>query len=147
MPMEYTMKLLTVFGLGAVELWAAIPAGFVLQLHPLETGIAAATGAILGVMVVLKLGERMRTILMHNRKSEDKKLGRIHRIWDRYGVQGLGMLAPLLVGAPLGAALGITLSAPVNRLLIWMSLGIVLWSAVFTLVGLLGIAGIEALGR
>jgi len=145
--MEYMMKLLTVFGLGAIELWAAIPAGFVLQLHPLETGIVAATGAILGVLVVLKLGERMRTILMHNRKSEDKKLGRIHRIWDRYGVEGLGMLAPLLVGAPLGAALGITLGAPFNRLLIWMSLGIVLWSAVFTLVGLLGLAGIEALGH
>ena len=114
---------------------------------PLETGIAAAIGAILGVLVVLKLGERMRTILMHNRKSEDKKLGRIRRIWDRYGVEGLGMLAPFLVGAPLGAVLGIALGAPVNRLLIWMSLGIVLWSAVFTLVGLLGLAGIEALGR
>ena len=145
--MEYMMKLLTVFGLGAVELWAAIPAGFVLQLHPLETGIAAATGAIVGVLVVLKLGGRMRTILMHNRKSEDKKFGRIHSIWDHYGVEGLGMLAPLLVGAPLGVVLGITLGAPVNRILIWMSLGIVLWSAVFTLVGLLGLAGIEALGH
>jgi len=45
--MDYIMKLLTVFGLGAIELWAAIPAGFVLQLHPLETGVAAATGAVL----------------------------------------------------------------------------------------------------
>lgn len=145
--MEYMMKLLTVSGIGAVELWAAIPAGFILQLNPMETGIAAATGAILGVLVVLKLGERMRTILMHNRKSEDKKLGHIHRIWARYGVAGLGMLAPLLVGAPLGAVLGITLGAPVNRLLLWMSLGIVLWSAVLTLAGSLGLAGIEALGR
>lgn len=147
MLMEYLMKLLTVFGLGIVDMWVAILAGFVLQLHPLETAIAVAIGAILGVLVVLKLGERMRTILMHNRKSEDKKLGRIHRIWDRYGVEGLGMLAPLLVGAPLGAALGITLGAPVKRLLLWMSLGIILWSTVFTLVGLLGLAGIEALGR
>lgn len=51
----------------------------------------------------------------------------------------------LLTVFGLGAVLGITLGAPVNRLLIWMSLGIVLWSAVFTLVGLLGLAGIEAL--
>ncbi|MCX9084068.1 MAG: small multi-drug export protein [Candidatus Methanoperedens sp.] len=135
------------FALGAIELWAAISAGFVLQLHPLETGMVAATGAILGVLIVLKLGERMRTILMHNRKSEKKKLGRIHRIWDHYGVEGLGMLAPLFVGAPLGAVLGITLGAPVKRLLLWMSLGIILWSTVFTLIGLLGLAGIEALAR
>lgn len=125
----------------------SIPSGFVLQLHPLETGIAAAAGAILGVLFVLKLGERIRTLLLHDRESKGRKLGRIHRIWDRYGIEGLGILAPLLVGAPLGAALGITLGAPVNRLLIWMSLGIVLWSAVFTLAGLLGLAGIEALGR
>lgn len=90
--MEYIMKLLTVFGLWAVELWAAIPAGFILQLHPLETGIAAATGAILSMLIVLKLGESMRTILIHKRNSEDKKHGRIYRIWDRYGVEGLGML-------------------------------------------------------
>jgi hypothetical protein len=145
--MEYLMKLLTVLGLGIVDMWVAILPGFVLQLHPLETAIAVAFGAILGVLVVLKLGERMRTILMHNRKSDDKKLGRIHCIWERYGVEGLGMLAPLLVGAPLGAVLGVTLGAPVNRLLMWMSLGIVLWSAVFTLAGLLGLAGIEALGH
>jgi len=55
------------------------------------------------------------------------------------------MLAPLLVGAPFGAALGITLGASVKRLLLWMSLGIVLWSTVFTLIGLLGLAGIEEL--
>jgi len=87
MLMEYIIKLLTVFALGAIELWAAIPAGFLLQLHPLETGMVAATGAILGVLVVLKLGESIRTILMHHRKSEEKKLGRIHRIWDQYGVE------------------------------------------------------------
>lgn len=39
MLIEYIMKLLTVFGLGAIELWAAIPAGFVFQLHPLEMGV------------------------------------------------------------------------------------------------------------
>ncbi len=143
--MEYIMKLLTVVGLGAVELWAAIPAGFVLQLHPLETGIAAATGAIMGVLAVLVLGERIRTRLLRNRKSEDKKHGRIYGIWDRYGVAGFGILGPLLAGAPLGAALGITLGVPVNRLLMWMSLGIVLWSAVLTLAASLGLAGIEAL--
>ena len=34
---------------------------FVLQLQHLETDIAAATGAILGVLVILKLDESMRT--------------------------------------------------------------------------------------
>jgi membrane protein YqaA with SNARE-associated domain len=92
------MKLLIVFGLGTIELWIAIPTGIVLQLHPLETCITAATGAMLGVLIVLMLGEGARNRLMRQKgKSEEKKHGRIYNIWARYGVAGLGLLAPLLV--------------------------------------------------
>ena len=145
--MELLVKLLTVLGLGAVELWAAIPAGLALQLGPLVTGVTAAIGAIMGVLVVLVLGERIRNWLLrrHGGESKDKHHGRIYRIWARYGVVGLGLLAPLLVGAPLGTAIGITLGAPTGRLLLWMSLGIVLWSAVLTFAGAVGMAGIEVL--
>jgi membrane protein YqaA with SNARE-associated domain len=132
--MEYLMKLLIVFGLGTIELWIAIPTGIVLQLHPLETCITAATGAMLGVLIVLMLGEGARNRLMRQKgKSEEKKHGSIYNIWARYGVAGLGLLAPLLVDAQSGDALGISLGAPINRLLLWRSLGIVLWSAILTL--------------
>ena len=119
---ELAIKLLTVFGLGIVELWAAIPAGLALGLHPLATGIMAATGAILGTLITLRLGERIRTWLIqrHGRNSKNRQHGRINRIWSRYGVVGLGLLAPLLVGAPVGTALGITFGAPGRRLLFWM---------------------------
>jgi len=39
----------------------------------------------------------------------EKKHGRIYRIWERYGAAGMGLLSPLITGAPLGAALGIVL--------------------------------------
>jgi membrane protein YqaA with SNARE-associated domain len=146
--MEFIIKLLTVLGLGAIELWAAIPAGFALKLHPMTIGITAAIGAMLGGMVVMLLGERVRSWLTrrHGRKDDKGQQSRIHQIWHRYGVIGLGLLAPLLTGAPLGVALGLTLGAPsVVRLLFWISIGIVLWSTVLTLVGALGIAGIESL--
>lgn len=144
--MEFIIKLLTVLGLGAIELWAAIPAGFALKLHPVTIGITAAIGAMLGGVVVMLLGERVRSWLMrrHSRK-DDKGQRRIHHIWHRYGVIGLGLLAPLLTGAPLGVALGLTIGAPSGRLLFWIGIGIVLWSAVLTLVGALGVAGIESL--
>lgn len=146
--METLLKLLAVLGLGALELWAAIPAGWALQLHPLVTGIVAAIGAILGVLVVLTLGEGVRTwLLRRHGRGGGGRHGRIYGIWLRYGVIGLGLLAPVLVGAPLGAALGLALGVPAGRLLLWMSLGIALWSGVLTLAGVLGLAGLEALGR
>lgn len=148
--METMMKLLTVLGLAVVELWAAIPAGFALRLHPLATGITAALGAMSGALVVLLLGERVRIWLLRRRggkKDAPEQHGRIYRIWQRYGVTGLGLLAPLLTGAPLGVALGLTLGAQAGRLFFWVSLGIALWSALLTLAGALGLAGIEALGH
>ncbi len=147
--MEPVMKLLTVLGLGAVELWAAIPTGFALQLHPVTIGITAAAGAMLGALAVIVLGERVRAWLIrrHSGNEEQGQQGLVHRIWHRYGMIGLGLLAPLLVGAPIGAALGLALGVPATRAWFWISLGVVIWSTLLTLAGALGLAGIETLAH
>jgi membrane protein YqaA with SNARE-associated domain len=141
-----TARLLTIFALGALELWAAIPAGLALKVNPVLVGVGAAAGAMLGVLVVVLLGERVRQWLAgrQRRGSAAGSHGLIRRISDRYGVIGLGLLAPLLTGAPIGAVLGLALGVPSGRLLFWMLTGIALWSTVLTLVGVLGIAGYEA---
>src|SRR3970282_317827 len=102
--MDILPKVVTVFGLGAVELWAAIPAGFALGLHPITTAIASALGAITSGLVVALLGDRARAWLgvCPGVPRGGQARGTIRRIWDRYGVVGLGLLAPLLIGAPLG---------------------------------------------
>lgn len=140
------IALLTVLALAAVELWAAIPAGLALKLHPLVVAVVAATGAMAGMVVVVVLGGRIRSLLLRGHTGGgDQRHGRIYGIWERWGPMGLGLLAPLLVGAPLGTALGIALGAHRGRLLLWMGIGILAWTAVLTLVGALGLAGIEAL--
>jgi len=143
--MDVLPKVVSVFGLGAVELWAAVPAGFALGLHPMATGIVSAVGAFTSGLAVALLGDRARAWLVarHGVPPDGGGHGTIRRIWDRYGVVGLGLLAPLLVGAPLGTALGLLLGAPVRRLLLWVSVGIVLWSALLTAAGALGLAGIS----
>lgn len=148
--MELILKLVTVFGLGAVELWAAIPAGLALKLNPLVTGITAAAGTMLAFLAVVFLGERVRGWLARWRKAgsgaqDQGRQGRAFRIWNRYGVVGLGLLAPLITGAPLGAALAVTLGAATRRLVFWMGVGIALWSALLTAAGALGFAGAEKL--
>ncbi len=147
--MELIVKLLPVLGLAAFELWAAVPTGFALGLHPLVIGITTAVGAILGTLAVVLLGERLRNWLVkrHGGKGQKKHPSLIQRIWHRYGLIGLGLLAPLLTGAPLGAALGLALGAPTGKLLVWLSIGIILWTIILTLIGVLGLAGIETLGK
>jgi len=133
-------KLLTIFALGVAELWAAAPAGVVMRLNPVMVCLVAALGAVSGGTVVILLGERVKAWLERKRKREklEERRGLLYRVWQRYGVIGWGLLAPLLVGSPLGAAFGLVLGAPPRRLLIWLSVGSLLWSAVFSAVSALG---------
>ena len=145
--MELLFKLLTVLGLGAVELWIAVPAGFALELSPSVTAITAASGGMLGLLVILALGERISNRLLKRVNSEDKRKKFINRIWDRYGVAGFGLLAPLLIGAPLGTVLGIAMGIQGNRLFFWMSLGIIICAIGLTIAIEFGLMGFESLMR
>ena len=42
-------------------------------------------------------------------------MNRPERLWERYGIYGVGLIAPLIVGVPAAAALGIALGAPRRR--------------------------------
>jgi hypothetical protein len=142
-----SLKLLSVFGLGIIGLWEAIPAGFALRLHPLTIGVLSGAGSFLAALTVLLLGERLRERLLRRKPptGEPRPERLIDRVWRNYGILGLGLLGPGITGAPLGIALGLSLRAPARRLMGWMSAGIVLWTLALTFVGMLGTAGLVRL--
>ncbi len=141
------IQLLTVFGLSIIELWAGIPAGFALNLNPVAIVAASSAGAIVSALLVMLAGEKIRGKILKWRYGENKdpKQGRLYRIWNKYGVVGLGLLSPLLFGALIGAAVGSLLGAQRWRLLVWMSVGIVVWSIGLTALGVAGLSGLESL--
>ena len=144
--MELIAKFISVTGLGILELWAAIPAGTALGLPPLLNGIASALGAVIGALLIIVAGDRLRSWLLKKREKTHSRESRIYKIWDKYGVIGLGLLSPLLTGAPLGAAIGISLGAPPKRLFFWMSIGIVVWTIILTTISTMGFAVFEKIG-
>jgi uncharacterized membrane protein len=141
--MELMIKFITFTGLGILELWAAIPAGTALKLPPLLNGLASALGAMIGALLVIAVGDRLRSWLLARKEKKQKEKGRIYRIWDKYGVVGLGLLSPLLTGASLGAAIGISLGASPKRLFLWMSVGILVWTILLTAISTLGFSFIR----
>ena len=99
------------------ELWVAIPIGI---------GFEAIEGCFNGLE---------QKLILRGHKQKAEKETTIKKIWNKYGVIGLGLLSPLLTGAPLGVALGLMLNAEKKKLMIFVILGIFIWSTVLTLIG------------
>lgn len=131
--------------MGMIGVWEGVPTGFALRLHPLLTAIITVIGAIFATLIVFFLGERLRDRLARRRppkNDEPPKERLIDRVWRRYGVIGLGLLGPGLTGAPIAVAIGLSLRASARQLLFWLFLGITLWTAAITVVGMAGTAGV-----
>ena len=140
-------KLFTMLVLGAIGIWVAIPFGFAMKLNPIVISLLTTFGAILGVVLILSVGKPLRRWYVERYfKKEGKVLNKfINKIWNRYGVVGYGLLAPLVIGAHIGAILGLILGVPARSLLLWLSIGTFIWCVVFTMLGALGIAGVKSL--
>ncbi|MGB3632636.1 MAG: small multi-drug export protein [Rubrobacteraceae bacterium] len=135
--LDLLLKLFTAAALGAVDLWLGIPAGLVAGLPPTVSGIAAVSGAVVGVVLVSWAGKWLRG-WVYNRRWLDRRRVRIERMWKRYGVIGVALQAPMLTGAPLATVLALALGAPTRPLLFWMISSVVLWVAVLTGATVLG---------
>ncbi len=144
--MDVIQNMIIVFMASILELWLGIPIGLYLELNPVLIAISAAFGSILSVFLIIVAGERIRNAFKKWRYGVNSpNKGRIYDIWNKYGIIGLGLLSPLFFGAPLGAALGIGLGAPKERLLLWMTIGIVIWSAFLTTAGFFGLISFQSI--
>lgn len=135
------LKILTVAGLATFEIYAAIPAGFAFKLSAWTIFFASLTGGIVGVYVAAFLGERIKAFIAKYRKPkpEKPKEGLIYRIWDKYGVVGLGFLGTVTVGAPISIAVGYSFNVSAAKLITWCCIGVLTRCMVFTALGHYGL--------
>lgn len=138
-------KIASMFALAFFSFVPSIPAGLALGLPPLVAFMTSALSYAVAAVLMVVLGERAREWV--KRRLGGKNFGdpnsRIYKVWERYGVIGLGLLAPLTVGAQIGVILGLTLNAKPRPLLIWMIVGGVVVGAVLTALLALGLLAIN----
>jgi membrane protein YqaA with SNARE-associated domain len=133
-------KVLTVAGLASFEIYAAIPAGFAFGLSPFIIFIAAVAGGFAGILITAFLGDRIQKIFKKKKKTETetkKSLG--HRIWEKYGMIGLGFFGTMTIGAPASIAVGVGFNAKVRKLAIWCCMGVIARCMLFTAIGHYGL--------
>ena len=136
------LKILTVAGLATFEIYAAIPAGFAFGLSPWTIFFASVTGGLMGVFVAAFLGDKIRALFHKNKPTKEvaqKKHPMVLRLWNKYGIIGLGFLGTVTVGAPVSIAVGVGLNVDIKKLVTWCCIGVITRCIVFTLVGYYGL--------
>jgi membrane protein YqaA with SNARE-associated domain len=135
------LKIITVAGLATFEIYAAIPAGFALGLSSWTIFLASVLGGLAGVFVATYLGDRIRVFFHKNKPAKETKPKHpvVYKLWNKYGIIGLGFLGTLSVGAPISIAAGVSLNANLKKLLTWCCIGVVTRCILFTIVGHYGV--------
>ena len=134
------VKFLGVAALAAIDIFLAVPAGMAAGYGFVEQFLAMVLGGVVSAVVVVFLGDAAQHWWQAHKKvrSRPKPVGMIGRLADKWGAPGLGLLAPVVVGTPAGAMIGIGLGLDRAPLLSWLIAGVVIWSAV--------LAGLVAVG-
>ena len=135
-------KILTVASLATFEIYAAIPTGFAFGLNPWIIFFASLVGGIAGAFIATFLGDKIKNFIAKYRKpkveTKEKKPNLAHKIWDKFGIIGLGLIGTFTVGAPVSIAVGVGFNVSMPKLLFWCCLGVLLRCAVFTIIGYFG---------
>lgn len=147
----------SVFGWAFFSFWSSIPAGIALGLAPLLVALTATVSYGSGAALVVLAGAPLRTRIQRRMASrvlvdgasaeaapEPSRVVRmVENAWRRYGLIGLALLAPMTVGAQIGAVIGLGLGVNPLRLVVAMTLGAGLWAlliAAAVALGLLAVA-------
>jgi hypothetical protein len=137
--MPVLAQYLTVYLLGILELWIAIPAGIGLKIPVIATALVSAAGALTSGIIVLAVGAPLRDRLMRMKTKKTGTLdGNIQKIWNEFGIVGLGLIAPFFTGVHLGTAIAIALGCTWRKTFLWMTIGTLLWSFVIAIAAAAG---------
>jgi hypothetical protein len=132
--------LLTAFGFGLFYFVGAIPAGVAAHAPLWGAALAAWLGYSAGGTIVLAGGAPLRAWIIAKLKidptPDPTKL--FWRVWGRFGLWGLALIAPVTVGPQATAAVALALGESPRRIQLAISLGILPWVLVFGTLTALG---------
>lgn len=123
--------IISTFTLAFFYFIGAIPTGAALKLPiwlaALTAGASYTAGVVLIVIIGTPLRQRLTQRFNIDTTHNPDKL--IWKVWDRYGLIGLSLLAPITLGGQIGTLVGLSLGVKPRSLIIGMALGISVWCA------------------
>lgn len=133
-----------VFLLAAIPWWEVllvVPPAIGLGLNPVLVGVLAFLGNILPVYLIVAVHGRVTRWIERRREEKGERATRSRRasrLFDRYGLGGLALAAPLLVGVHLATVIALLLDAPPRDVAAWMTLSLAVWTVILVVASVLG---------
>jgi hypothetical protein len=130
----------TAFGLGFLYFIAAIPAGVAAGASAWLAAVGAGSGYVAGGAVVLLAGAPLRNWLVRKLRipveREPSKL--VWRMWERGGLLGLCLIAPVTIGPQATAVIALAVGERTPKIVVFIALGVAPWCFAFALLTAFG---------
>ncbi|MBE4910651.1 small multi-drug export protein [Bacillus luteolus] len=125
-----------------LEIALVIPLGIIRGLSPFWVMVVAFVGNMATVLPVIIGFEKVRQ--WYQKRAEklgtapSKRSERAKAIWNKYGLPGLALLGPILIGTHIAAFIGMSLGAEKKWTILWLTISIGLWTLIFGVATALG---------
>jgi len=140
--MAYTGGLATSFTLGFFYFVGAVPGGVAAGLPVWLATFTAWLGYSAGAAVMLLVGPPARTWVARKLRIplERDPQKWIWKAWSRFGLTGLGLLAPVTIGPQTGCILALAVGEKPLKTFLSLSLGVIPWCLGFAIALSLGLS-------
>lgn len=118
-----------------IDIFVVVPLGILWGLSPVVVSIVGFAGNFL-MIVLLALFFRQLAAWRQRRRERKgitaptKRETRARQIWERYGIPGLSIVAPILLGTDLAALLALSFGSSRMRVVVWMGVSLVIWTVI-----------------
>lgn len=129
-----------------LEVLLVVPPAIGFGLNPVLVGVLAFLGNVLPIYLIVVVHGRIVGWLERRRDGDEPsstRWERAGRLFDRYGLPGLALAAPIATGVHLATVIALLLDAPPRAVVAWMTASFAIWTAALV-VG--SVVGLELLG-
>ena len=130
------LGLLGIFIAGAIpwlEAIGVVPGGILIGLDPTAVVLSAVAGNVITIFAFAYAGDKIRDWLKKRRaakgkEGESSKFAKAQVSFDKYGIYGMGLLGPILIGTQFAAAISVAAGVKPLKTSIIISVSTLLWS-------------------
>ncbi|MFC0273326.1 small multi-drug export protein [Metabacillus herbersteinensis] len=145
------------------EIIGVIPLAIIAGLSPIPVALLAFLGNLLTVLLVIFLVDKLKAWMLTRKakknpqpqlegsefedsasdqvsvEEDTKRSKRAKKIWEKYGLPGLAILGPLLIGSHIAAFMAMSFGSKRSWVTGWMTASLILWSVVAVVATSLGL--------